>query len=306
MKLKTFIYKILYYSGINYIYSIFYGNKLYLVMYHSISSKVNSDTLLNKLYSHISLDIEQFEKQIKYLKEHDHTFINFDDIPNIKSKNIKKPTIIYFDDGLKDVMINALPILEKYKVPATIFLVSGILDKTNMIWTIQYKNILNKENVNLKEQNALIEKIKSENESYRFEIMKKYSIGDEPYLFDIFLNWDDVRNLMNKGISFGSHGVTHSRLNEVDQDRLIYDIKFSKERIEKETGMSICAFSLPHSRVNETVKSQIYNYGYKYLVSAGSGLNNIDGSSFLKNISPKSSDSIINFVNKINILNIFK
>ena len=66
--------------------------------------------------------------------------INFDDI----GKKIQKSIIITFDDGYKDNLINALPILKKYNFTSTCFVVSGLIGSSN-IWDVNYKNYVYKE-----------------------------------------------------------------------------------------------------------------------------------------------------------------
>ena len=74
--------------------------KIPILLYHSISDD-NSE---------MSLNVDIFENQIKYLKNSGYTSINFDEIDH----KAKKQIIITFDDGYKDIFINALPILKKY------------------------------------------------------------------------------------------------------------------------------------------------------------------------------------------------
>ena len=84
--------------------------KIPILLYHSISDD----------NSMMSLKLNIFENQIKYLKKNGYTSINFDEIDQSKKKQI----IITFDDGYKDVFVNALPILKKYEFKATCFFVT--------------------------------------------------------------------------------------------------------------------------------------------------------------------------------------
>ena len=61
-------------------------------------------------------------------------FLRFCDLPDLKNKNVKKPTIIYFDDGFGDNVLNVLPILKKYKIPATFFIVPEYANSGNPIY----------------------------------------------------------------------------------------------------------------------------------------------------------------------------
>lgn len=308
MKLKSFIYLILYYSGFNYVYSLFLNKKIFVIMYHSIGSSKNSESLRGNLYHHVTVDKEDFDSQMKYLKKRGHTFISFDDIRTLDLSKISKPTVIYFDDGFKDVLLNAVPVLEKYDIPATVFLPTGVMDRTDMLWTIVYREILTKQNVPLHEQNMRIHEIKTQTEQKRIDMMKKYNLSDYSYLFDIFLSWDEIRGMLAKNISFGSHSVTHPRLTECSKEVLQHEVIYSKQRIEKEIGRTIHSFSLPYGRGDNELVELLGKLGYKFVVSKGKGLNVISDTLkdvvFLRNISPKPNESLMLFKLKLYALNL--
>lgn len=87
-------------------------------MYHSICNKDNF----------LSVNTEIFEKQIKFLKDRGYNSIDFTEV----KKKISKKIIITFDDGYKDNLINALPILKKYNFKAVFFIVTNFISKTNL------------------------------------------------------------------------------------------------------------------------------------------------------------------------------
>lgn len=69
----------------------------------------------------------EFQKQMAYLKNNGYTTITFRDLEHINQ--IPKPIIITFDDGYKDNYTYAYPILKKYNMKATIFIIVNSLGK---------------------------------------------------------------------------------------------------------------------------------------------------------------------------------
>ena len=124
--LKSLFFFVVRFSGFNYIYSKFMGNRIFIVGYHSVRPKIEIDDSVKK----VSVDTKMFEDQIKYLINHGHTIIHFSDLAQIKNKKTKKPTIIYFDDGFKDNVLYVLPILKKYNVTGTFFVVPKFADES--------------------------------------------------------------------------------------------------------------------------------------------------------------------------------
>ena len=112
--------------------------KIPILVYHSISSDK----------SDLSLKINEFEKQIIFLKKRGFETTSFDKI----DKNKKKQIIITFDDGYKDICIHALPILKKYGFKATCFLVSNLIGKRNT-WDALKNNFISKDLMTIEDIN---------------------------------------------------------------------------------------------------------------------------------------------------------
>ena len=87
-------------------------------------------------------------KTINFFKKNNFKSIHFNEIDNQTSNKF----IITFDDGYKDLIENALPLLNKYNFKATCLIVSNLIGKNN-IWDEHNKNIKNKELMNLSEIN---------------------------------------------------------------------------------------------------------------------------------------------------------
>ena len=104
-----------------------------VLSYHSISNDK----------SPISISANIFEKQIIFLKKLSYESVNFDEI----DPNKKNQIILTFDDGYKDILINALPILKKYNFKATCFFVTNLIGKNNN-WDSKKENFKIKELMN--------------------------------------------------------------------------------------------------------------------------------------------------------------
>lgn len=89
-----------------------------ILIYHRVS-----DTDDNQQ----TLKVADFEAQIKYLKDGGYSFIMPEDLLDAweKGKPLPaKPVVITFDDGHDDIYKNVFPILQKYSLRATVFLVT--------------------------------------------------------------------------------------------------------------------------------------------------------------------------------------
>ena len=123
--IRKFIFFLIYLTGIPYLFREFFQkNKVTIILFHGISTSCakNIFKFYNNNYNVISL-----RQYCKILMDNDS-----------KTKLPKKSLVITFDDGAKNNYC-ILPMLEKYKMPVTIFLVTEIVGITT-IQIIRMKN----------------------------------------------------------------------------------------------------------------------------------------------------------------------
>lgn len=95
-----------------------------VLMYHHIMDSKMSDRL--------SVSPKTFEKQVRYLAENKYHIITLAEAVKMLNRPRRprgKYAVITFDDGNADFYENAYPILKKYNVPATVFLIVDFIDK---------------------------------------------------------------------------------------------------------------------------------------------------------------------------------
>ena len=89
----------------------------------------------------MTMSIEDFDAQMKYLADNGYTFITPDELLDAwdsESNNLpENPIIITFDDGYLDMYKNVFPILQKYNAKATLFVITDYLNlyPNYLTWT---------------------------------------------------------------------------------------------------------------------------------------------------------------------------
>jgi peptidoglycan/xylan/chitin deacetylase (PgdA/CDA1 family) len=94
---------------------------LTILTYHSIGNEIEPDETVSP---------EEFEKQLQYIKDN-YKVISLEDAVGYLQTDIKKLSdsiVITFDDGYSDNYHNAYPLLKKHNFPATIFLISDLIN----------------------------------------------------------------------------------------------------------------------------------------------------------------------------------
>ena len=88
--------------------------------------------MVNSMFISLAIEPEDFDWQMKYLVDHGYHTITPDELYNYLEGTgtlPDRPVLITFDDGYVDNYTHAYPILKKYNLKATIFVVTGFLSK---------------------------------------------------------------------------------------------------------------------------------------------------------------------------------
>jgi len=88
-----------------------------ILMYHSINPEVQSDTP--------TVSPKAFERQMEYIHRKGYRVITLSEYvkARLKGRPLKNVVILTLDDGYKDNYTYAFPVLKKYGLPATIFII---------------------------------------------------------------------------------------------------------------------------------------------------------------------------------------
>lgn len=118
------------------IYTLLY-NKYFppILMYHNITGHDTS--------SKLSVSPDSFERQIRFIARHYNSVTVLQLAEMVKSKSrLPKATIaVTFDDGYENNYTNAFPILKKYNVKATIFLIVDKIARPGYLNLAQIKEM---------------------------------------------------------------------------------------------------------------------------------------------------------------------
>lgn len=263
-----------------------------------------------------SLPIDRFERQIQFLKEHFKLVSLEQGVERLQQGVVDdKPWVaITIDDGFRDNYAHAWPVLQRYGVPATIFLATDFIDNNRPPWPTQLVEILERTPVrtmeapfqadlkNFAARSIVAQQLKKDWSPLppleRFErlatLRKHLKVNEETHY--PALTWDQVREMRNTGIHFGSHTVYHSILPMVDQTVLVPEVQDSKYRIETELQELCMLFAYPDGKHNTLSKAVLESYKYQVAVTQDTGYNHDMKSQFtLKRIEVPFNDSMPSF-----------
>jgi peptidoglycan/xylan/chitin deacetylase (PgdA/CDA1 family) len=182
---------------------------------------------------------------------------------------------ITFDDGFANNYSAAFPILQRYGIPFTVFLTTGLLDHPGtLLWTERVKrsiylsdrsevtlDLFGREvrlNLHSTEGRAAATRTVLLELKHQAVAVRDAAISEiegrcgRPSLRDAdrerfqFLSWDQVRSLAAAGVEFGSHTVNHPIVSRLDGRSLEFELRESKRRLETELARPCDLFAYPN------------------------------------------------------------
>lgn len=172
-----------------------------VLLYHRVAV-INNDVNL------LSVAPDKFEHQLGYLKTKFKIIGLGEMAKDLQFGRIKNNSLaITFDDGYADNLHNALPILEKYNIPATVFVTTGkIGDDKPFFW---------EENMADKDRGRCVT-------SEELKLLARTPL-----------------------IEIGAHTVNHPKLSKITIDEQEKEINESRNALEQILGKPIKSFAYP-------------------------------------------------------------
>jgi peptidoglycan/xylan/chitin deacetylase (PgdA/CDA1 family) len=249
----------------------------------------------------VSASCDAFYQQMKFVRSN-FEVISFADLLECEQSGRRFPQrglIITFDDGYGDNYTHAFPILKEFNLPATIFLVTGHIGTSKLFWwdvvayAIKHTPLAEKVFPDISHQNLRL--VDKRDEAFAIQmilgwikhvpddICRKFveklpgelqvEMSDEVGK-GLLLTWDEVKEMANHRIEFGSHTVTHPILANVSEARLHWEISESKKMIEQHVGKETIVMAYPVGRKSKfrlTAQEAVAKHGFRYAVSYEEG-----------------------------------
>ena len=267
--------------------------KALIVMYHRFCE--NDDGF--------STPVRSFIEQLDYLTEH-YRIVPLLELAGYLTSGSPIPpglAVITIDDGYRDCYEIAFPILRERKIPATAFVVTDFVDQATWLWTDKVRYLTSRAPGSqleaqiddhslqialeggasrLKGAERVNTELKLIPDEAKDDAIRQIaaSVGvelpDAPPDQFTSLTWDQVREMDSNGIEIGSHTVTHPILTRTSTEKLRYELRESRARLETKLGHKVELLGYPNGDHDASVQEQAARAGYKCAVTADHGLNN--------------------------------
>ena len=173
----------------------------------------------------LSVTPDQLTAQVEFLAKRGYRGITFSDA--VLGETGDKTVAITFDDGYASTLKLARPILDRFEMPATVFVPTDFIGGGPMAWP------------------GIDQWMGGEHES---ELMP--------------MSWDEVRELADGGWEIGSHTKSHPHLPEIPDDRLDEELAESRRTCERMLDRRCFSLAYPYGDYDERVIASAARAGY--------------------------------------------
>jgi len=233
------------------------------LVFHRVLSP--SDLRLTNSQPEIIVEQTAFEALIEYVA-HEYETVDFLRIFPGKFSN-RLQVSFTFDDGWAD-NFEAVSLARAYNIPVTIFVCPALVGHTMPFWPEQVMYLLrNTDSPQPYSQiKQFIESLKAcnaEDREQRFSSLADRSRSPLPQSTpDRTLSWDQIQELDQAGVNFGSHTMTHEILTRLPSAAARYQVRSSRESLEKKLTKPCVSFSYPNGNWSTKALEVVGEAGY--------------------------------------------
>lgn len=248
------------------------GNSLRVLLYHRICDPASPSFFGFKAI--VSATPADFERQMDYVSKH-YSTVSLEDCLAWIYDGVKLPPraiLITFDDGYRDNLTNALPVLEVRKIPWVLFATINCIEDRIFFWdwaaeafrssqiTAGDLPLLGHRSWKRKEADSIanqwVEAVKKLDEERRFEAVVRLSELLHYELYDkapagTYLSWADLAEMRCRGCTIGAHTVSHAMMLGLPAEKAEQEIAASKAILEETLGAAVLSFAFPFGHTTE-------------------------------------------------------
>lgn len=281
-------------------------DRLLVLMYHRVIDDLASDPF------QLGMCVRRrfFEEQLAWLATHAHVLPLTEAVHRLLNHEPLPPAsvAITFDDGLLDNLENAAPLLEKYQLPATFYIITGELEEGAPMWWDRAIAILAStqatsvdprtiglpelphtlslaRHVRAESCQSILNALWEHNRSTIHqclarmeEVLKPGPIA--PALQAPRMKVPQVKEMARRGFHIGAHTIHHIDPKLLNREQLLADLGSSRRELQDMVQQPVDSFAYPGGRSSVWMPDLLEALGFHHAVDTRRGINQAPASRF--------------------------
>ena len=186
-----------------------------------------------------------------------------------------RPVLLTFDDGYRSIFGLARPILQKYRIPAFVFVCSNPVENQELLWHDAVVRWLGEAEVKAMRDLSYTDWQKA------CAKLNRAVKGSDP---NAPLSLEELKILAaTPGIEIGGHTAAHARLAKASREEQLAEVVRNKRSLQEWTGRKVRAFAYPNGLPEEDYNgdsiSVVREAGYEFAFTTVQAYAKADGAS---------------------------
>jgi len=231
--MKKFLFALLYAVGVTRFAAWWNRNQVLFLCYHGVTERPNRDPLDQ---TGLHVNHQRFVSHLDFLQSNYRIIPLADFLKGAHERRRLPPhsVVLTFDDGFRNFLTTAAPLLAKRHIPVTVFLITDKAEKQEG----------------------------SAGERWQKEDDHRY------------LSWAEARQLKRQqNITFGSHTCSHPRLLGLSATEAERELRHSLRDLVAQLGVELPALSYPKGEYSNLLAAEARKVGYACAVTTDRGYN---------------------------------
>lgn len=253
----------------------------------------------------ISATPGSFQRQMRHLALR-YRVVSMPEVLDAVERNKPLPdraVLITFDDAYTDFADNAWPILQQFRLPATVFVPTAFPDHPELVfwWERLYHAFAQTTRRELSDSPlgplplakpdqrrrgllALVEYVQTRPFDAAMKLVDHVcaQLVEHPHNTSSVLSWYRLRQLAADGVTLGSHTRTHPIMTQISPQQVREEVRQSQADLKREIGFAPPIFCYPNGDHNDTVTRILRAEGVVLAFTVLSGENHLDSADLLR------------------------
>jgi peptidoglycan/xylan/chitin deacetylase (PgdA/CDA1 family) len=256
---------------------------LRVLAYHRVA-EFHSDAALND--RGISATPSAFREQMRHIARY-YRCVSMQEVLDAMERRARLPrrsVLITFDDGYSDFAENAWPILQKFRMTATMFVPTAYPDHPERVfwWDRLHQAFSSTASLRLRDTplgpirlatlqererglRTLQDYLKTIGHEEALRLVEHVcgELGESTIIGGSVLSWDQLRQLAKDGATIGSHTRNHLTVTRFSPKQIREEIRGSQEDLKREMGVVLPIFCYPNGNHDQAAVTILKEEGIR-------------------------------------------
>jgi peptidoglycan/xylan/chitin deacetylase (PgdA/CDA1 family) len=284
-------------TGVNALFRFINRGCAAILMYHGVCDE--NFTLLNG-YDERHVPISHFKQQLEVIRDCGYSFVTLSELVTRlkRGQSVGRLAVLTFDDGFRNVVRHAYPIMKEYDAKGCFFVVSNFVGNRTLLWTDTVETWIRAhapETLHVEIEGGIVRypldtkarvntammdlksRLRKLPNDVRMRWMAESGMTDTAFIEQAPeefapANWEELQALDPSILEIGSHTQNHPNCDTIRERReLEMEIAGSKQEIETRLGRKIEHFCYPAGAFNPETIEAVRGAGYVSAVTTIQG-----------------------------------